>query len=273
MRKLAVLVPWDSPFFYMDVAFCMMNLKHPEGWEVRFFNGAGWCPAARHNNALGRGINWGANALMFLGSDHYVDDDILIKLIGHLEDGWDMATGWIPSRGIFGDNRSMPFPNMAFVVPDLDADLGPVGSIQLQDEGAGLLICADDAPSQEIHMIGTGSLMFKVEVVMDMKLPWFQEIIKKDGLYGRHCIQDSHFVYRCTVENGNSLWLDTSIEQVHLQIFPIDKSFKERFADKAGDKWSPTIKLNTTETETGFDEDGNPNHSRANNFKGDTDES
>jgi len=257
MRKLAVLVPWDSPFMYTEVGFNMMNLKYPEGWEVRFFSGSGWCPAARHNNALARGINWGANALMFLGADHHVDEDILIKLLAHLEDGWDMATGWIPSRGVFGEGRELVFPNMAFVMPDIDRFVpeGPVGSLELESSEAALL-CDDDTPSQEIHMIGTGSLMFKVEVVLDMKMPWFQEIIKKDGLYGRQCIQDSHFVYRCVVENGFKLYLDTTIEQKHVMVFPIDKSYKKRFADKAGDRWNPMMGLNTTQEETGMDKDG-----------------
>lgn len=270
MRKLAILIPWDSPFMFTHFAINAMNLKCPEGWEMRFINGEGWCPAARHNNALARGINWGAHALMFLGADHIVDEDICIKLMKHLEDGWDLATGWIPSRGVFGENRELVFPNMAFVMKDEDRFVpqGPVGSLELERSDANL-INDDDAPSQEIHMIGTGTLMFKVEVVLYMKMPWFQEIIEKDGLYSRKCIQDSHFVYRCTVENGFRLFLDTTIEQKHLNIFPIDKTYKERFADKAGDRWQPTMGLNYHPFEHGVDEDGKPSQkNRATNFKG-----
>ncbi|MHA2264957.1 MAG: hypothetical protein ACXAEN_21400 [Candidatus Thorarchaeota archaeon] len=270
MRKLAVLIPWDSPFMYKDFAFNVMNLKQPEGWEVRYFCGQGWCPAARHNNALAKGINWGANALMFLGADHVVDEDIMLKLLAHLEDGWDMATGWIPSRGVFGMDRELVFPNMAFFHKDLDRMVpqGPVGSMELGDSPAALLT-DDDLESQEIHMIGTGTLMFKVEVVLDMKMPWFQEVIKKDGLYSRHCIQDSHFVYRCVVEGGHRLWLDTTIEQKHLQIFPIDKTYKDRFADKAGMQWNPTMHLNQHPDEKGLDEAGNAtSRNRATSFEG-----
>jgi hypothetical protein len=159
---------------------------------------------------------------------------------------------------------------MAFIHKDVagfQAE-GPVGSLELEGSPAALLH-ADDTESQEIHMLGTGTLMFKVEVVLDMKLPWFQEVIKKNGLYGRYCIQDSHFVYRCTVEGGHSLWLDTTIEQKHVQVFPIDKTYKHRFADKAGDSWNPMRDVNATKEESGYDEDGNLSPgNRATSFEG-----
>ena len=250
-RKLAVLVPWDSPFMWTKPAFNLMNLEVPEGWQLRYISGAGWCPATRHNNAMARGLNWGANALYFHGGDHVVDEDILVKLIGHLEDGWDMATGWIPSRGMFGIKHDLPFPNLAFKLKDGVTSLpGPMPVLDFDQENMEL-IHDDDAPSQEIHMIGTGSLMLKCEVVKDMKRPWFQEVIRKDGFYGRFAVQDSYFVYRCCVENGFRLWLDTTIKQYHIDAFPIDKTFKERFKDKTGGPYAPMMGVGFHELERG----------------------
>lgn len=250
-RKLAVLVPWDSPFMYTYPAFNLMNLQHPEGYEVRYFMGSGWCPAARHNDALARGLNWGAHACVFMGADHHCDEDILVKLMGHLEDGYDMATSWVPSRGTYGEDTELVFPFLAFRMKDID-EVHNLGAREILQPAAVEMIVGPDVPSQEIHIIGTGNLMFKVDVVRDMKLPWFREVLKADDrLFQRHFIQDCYFVFRCTVLGGATLWLDTTIDVKHMMVMPIDETYSERFADKARQGWSPLRTLGVHPWEKG----------------------
>lgn len=234
-----------------------MNLIHPDGWSVRFIQGNGWCPANRHNMALAQAINWGAHAMVFMGPDHWVEEDCLVKLIGHLDDGWDMAAGWVPSRGIVGIDKR-PYPYLAYKLKDPDNYI-PDKFAVLHYNDKDYEIVTTGAESQEIHIIGSGILMFKVDVVKDMKKPWFGELTQRDEYYSRWPVQDSHFTYRCTVEGGHRLWLDTTIEAKHLDVFAIDETFEERFKDKTGQKWDGTFYLNVLPEERGIhDEPAEP---------------
>jgi hypothetical protein len=244
MRKLAIMIPWSSPFFWTATAFNLMNLKRPEGWEVRFIMGEGFCPANRHNVCIAKAINWGAHAMCFMGPDHWVEDDCLIKLIAHLEDGWDMAAGWVPSRGVVGPDKQ-PYPKIAY--KKKDPDILPTTKYPVlhfnKDEWE---IVTTGAESQEIHIIGSGILMFKIDVVSDMPKPWFSEFIQSKELFSRYPVQDSHFTYRCTIVGGHGLWLDTTINAYHLDVFPIDETYEQRFSDI---EVSPTKDLLTPEDE------------------------
>jgi hypothetical protein len=39
MKKLAVVVPWDSKFMFTHTAFNLMNMQVPEGYEIRYIMG------------------------------------------------------------------------------------------------------------------------------------------------------------------------------------------------------------------------------------------
>jgi len=96
------------------------------------------------------------------------------------------------------------------------------------------------AESQQVHVMGTGILLMKAEIFKGLTLPPFSELILNDGTYRRIPVQDAHFVFRCTVESGAKLWLDTTIKAQHIDYFPIDRTYKRRFKDKKGDKqWTP----------------------------------
>lgn len=240
MQKLAVIVPWTTHFMWSLTAFNLMNLEHPEGYKVRFIQGKGWCPSSRHNNGVLRAVAWGADLIQFMGPDHYVDQDTLVKLVGHIESGWDMATGWVPSRGVCGINEK-PFDFIAYK----EIEGKPITSkTVLNFEDGDLEVLSRGAESQQIHVIGTGILMFKAEILTPMLKPWFHEFIKRDAGFGRVPIQDTYFVYKCTIEHGNRLWLDTTIKAFHLDVFPIDDTYSEKFKEHQGNmQWAPTDEL------------------------------
>ncbi|MHA2136107.1 MAG: hypothetical protein ACW99J_19780 [Candidatus Thorarchaeota archaeon] len=232
-----------------------MNMRVPAGWEVRYIQGQGWCPANRHNTAVLRAINWGAHAMVFMGADHYVDEDCFVKLVGHLDDGWDMATAWVPSRGVVGVEKKA-FPHLAYKKRNEDVPFKTDIPI-LQYNPEEWEIITTGAESQEIHVIGTGILMFKIDVVRDMKRPFFKEfVLRGDSEFNRAPVQDSYFTFRCTLENGHSLWLDTTINAYHLDVFPIDDTYGGRFyggrfRDKEGEIWTPTMYLGISDEERG----------------------
>jgi hypothetical protein len=254
MKKLAVLVPWDSKFMFTHTAFNLMNLHHPTGYEVRYIMGEGWCPAIRHNSAVGMAANWGADLMCFMGADHFVDEDVLVKLVYHIDArGYDMACGWVPSRGTVGPKKE-PYPFLAFKIRSTNK-INPniPGVLQFDEENWDIL--GYGAESQEIDVIGTGILMFKTEMIESMKKPLFFEFVQREPLFNRIPVQDSHFVWRCTVEGGNTLWLDTTIRASHLDVFPIDETYGERFKDKTGENWTAMKSIGSPSQSKGEEDD------------------
>ncbi len=248
MRKLAVVIPWDSAFIWTKCAYNLMNLIYPVGWEVRFIQGQGWCPANRHNQGVLRAINWGAHAICIMGADHYVEEECLVKLVRHLDEGWDMAAGWVPSRGAVGPGVRA-FPYLAYKKATDKPFVHPNPLMKYEDGEWDII--THGAESQEIHVIGTGILMFKIDVVKDMKRPFFREFVISDVVFTFSPLQDSYFTFRCTLVAGHTLWLDTSIKAYHLDVFPIDDTYGDRFKDKAGEVWTPTMYLGIDPAERG----------------------
>lgn len=239
MRKLAVIVPWDSVFIWTAPAFNMMNWERPKGYDVRFIMGVGWCPAARHNDGIAKAQEWGAELIMFNGGDHLCPKDIIPRMLNRINEGWDIVHASPPSRGVCGANKK-PFYGMSYKV------VGPLPQerpLECAPKESVKLITHDMEPQQS-HITGTGNILMKAEILDGLEKPYFEEHIKKDGKYSRYCIQDSHFVYRCTLLSGAKLFCDTSIKLVHLDVFGIDETYSERFKDKEGQMdWSPAKDL------------------------------
>jgi hypothetical protein len=239
--KIAVCVPWDSPFMWMVPGFNMMNWDRPQDSEVAFFPGVGWCPAARHNDAVAKAQDWGADIIMFNGGDHVCPLDILKLMLARINEGWDMVHAMPPSRGNVSDDGT-PFRAMSYKL--IGNPSPPIENAVINmPKGSAKILSYDDEP-QESHVSGTGNIMMRAEIFKGLKEPYFTEFIKEDGRYGRHCVMDSDFVYRCTVLSGARMFCDTSIRIIHLDTFGIDETYSERFKDKAGQpNWSPAKDL------------------------------
>ena len=234
--KIAVCVPWDTPFMWSAPAFNMLNWERPENADMRFFNGTGWCPAARHNQAVEKALSWGADLVMFNGPDHLCPFDIISRMVERLKEGWDMVHAMPPSRGVVGVDGT-PFKALSYKItgpiPKERAVMGgiPPSSIKV--------LSYDDEP-QSSHICGTGNVLMKSEIFDGLEKPYFQEEIKKDGKYSRYPVMDSTFIHRCTVEGGARMFCDTSIRIAHLDVFAIDDTFTDRWKDKQGEfDWCP----------------------------------
>lgn len=234
--KIAVCIPWDTPFIWTAPMFNMLNWDRPENSEVVFIIGVGWCPAARHNDAVEKALVWGADLVMFNGADHLCPFDILPRMLARIDSGWDMVHAMVPARGVVGRDGT-PFKAISYKItgplPQVDAILhAPAKSIEV--------VTYTDEP-QETHICGTGDLMMKADIFRGLQKPYFEEVVKKDGRYSRYCVQDSQFVYRCTVESGARMFCDTTIKLIHLDVFGIDETYSQRFRDKQNEMdWSPS---------------------------------
>ena len=236
-KKIAVCVPWDTPFMWTVPAFNMMNWERPDNSEVAFFMGAGWCPAARHNDAVEKALHWKADLVMFNGGDHLCPFDILKKMLARIEEGWDMVQVVPPARGVVGAH-GLPFKPISYkwVGTTMPKD----NAVLYMPPGGTKILSYDDEP-QESHIGGTGNIMMKAEIFNGLQKPYFEEFIKKDSKYGRWCVMDSDFVYRCTIMSGAKMFFDSSIHLVHLDAFGIDETYSDRFKDKTGQMdWCPS---------------------------------
>ena len=225
-KKIAVCVPWGSPFMWMHTAFNLMNLNHPEGVKVKYINGMGRDPAARHMWGVKKGIKWGATHICFLGADQLHPMDILEKFCVHMENGWSACTGLVPMRGrVIIDGIERPFQKAAWKWKDENKP--KKGIIDIVDCE---LIDPKDGDYQEIVCIGSGSLMFDVNLLRVLEKPWFREAKPDDDGF-RPAKMDTLFAWRLVSQAHARILADLTIDIKHLDVFPIDESYGERFKD------------------------------------------
>ena len=177
---------------------------------------------------------WGADHILILGADEVYEEATILKLAKHLPE-YDMASGIVPSRGSCGPEKKA-FAGMGFKMKDNAKLYGewPLANTSMEHWD----IISEKDESQRIDAIGTGTLLMKSEIFRGLEAPFFREFILDDHTFARSPIMDTSFVLKCTL-GGAKLWLDTTIKIVHLDVFPIDWTYQDRFADKSGRNWQP----------------------------------
>lgn len=237
MHRLGICIPWDSPFVWTYSWLSIMNLTIPKGVEHKYFLGNGWCPAQRHNRAVYQAINWGADYILIVGSDQLYEENMIIRLAVNVPE-WDMVSGLVPGRGTIGPKTEGPFQSLGYQLKNPDADWDDI-RLDLDEDHWNII--DETMEPQEIHSTGTGFLLMKTSVLTPMPTPFFIEyLIAKEQSYARHCIMDTIFTLKCTKQFGARMLLDTTCQVAHLDVFPIDTTYPERFKDKAEDEdWGP----------------------------------
>lgn len=227
--KLAVCWIWGSPLGYMDPMESLLELRHPDGVDVRFFRGKGWGPARRHIVACEKALAWGADHILILGADQIYEPDLLERLISRrYEDSrYEVIAALVPTRGYIASSMQRPFQPVAWRLKG--QGLVPISGSAVEHS---VPIDPADGDMQRIDFIGSGCLMFDASHLEMLKRPWFAEQIDHKTQIRTACM-DSTFVYRLKTEAYAQVWADTTIEIQHLHPFKIDKSFQQRFADWA----------------------------------------
>lgn len=238
--KLAVCVPWTSPFMWTGCVDSLLNLERPaevrnvlgrvEPLEVKHFRGPGWCPAKRHAAACAQALEWGADLILILGADQVYQPDLLRRLIARFEQGCEVVAALVPARAFIAWQDMRPFQRMAWRLKRSGSisvgqfnDLAAIrNEVEVIDPAAGEL--------QEVDFIGSGVLMFQADHLRAMAQPWFSESYDPITME-RTASMDTRFVWRLRNEAGARVWVDTTIKVGHLHAFTIDETFSGRFAD------------------------------------------
>lgn len=217
MEKIAFCIPWDSPMVWTQSMVSIMNIRVPDWMRAKYFNGKGFCAAQRHNTALNAALDWGARYIFFVGADQLFDENCLVSLCNHI-DYYDMVSGVVPTRGVV---EGRAFQAAGFI-----------------RDGDGWKVVTENDPPQRIDTTGTGILLVRSNVFRKLKRPYFTEALDKNSdNFARVGPCDARTV-GTLVEQGCSLFLDTTVRAIHLDVFHIDFSFGERFSDKP-DGWVP----------------------------------
>lgn len=223
-KKIGVCTAWGSPFVWTDPAYNMMNLEHPKGVEIRFFRSSGRDPGRRHMHGVEQAMEWGATHIAFLGPDQIHAEDILVKFTDHMAAGWAAVTGLVPVRG-WVPGLSKPFQKIAWKWKEgIDRSQAKLSTEYLE------AVSKFGPDYEEIAVVGSGALMFDVSCLEAMRQPWFLEApASADGR--RPSIMDTMFCFRLVTEGGAALLLDRTINIWHVDAFPIDDSYGDRFYD------------------------------------------
>jgi hypothetical protein len=224
MVKLAVCWIWGSPFVWTRSVESMLGLRHPAGVEVQFFRGTGWGPAKRHIDACDKACQWGADHILILGADQIYEPDLLERLWARKQEGYEVVSALVPSRGYIGWLQMVPFQKMAWRLKSngLDPIAWGASAIEPIDKNAGDI--------QRIDFIGSGCILFERAHLEAMQRPWFFESIDHET-QRRTASMDTKFCFRLHDEAGAQVWVDTTIQITHLHAMEIDDSFPARFAD------------------------------------------
>lgn len=203
----------------------MLELRHPEGVDVRFFRGTGWGPARRHIVACEKALTWRADHILILGADQVYEPDLLERLTARRREGYEVVAAVVPTRGYVAESMERPFQPMAWRLK---------GNGLIPIDGSALENCQPVDPAgdvmQRIDFVGSGCLLFDAAHLEALERPWFAEQIDRRTQIRTACM-DTLFVYRLRTEAYAQVWADLSIKIRHLHPFEIDESFQHRFAD------------------------------------------
>ena len=219
--KLAVLIPWESPFMFSAFTESALNMRGAGIYDMRWFFGRGDNAASRHTDVLEQAIEWNADLVCFLSADQVYPEDLFERLVGRVGEGRRAISAVVPMRGYVEGQGSKPFEPMAWRLDKSDPLSSATKFIPI-DVNAGDV--------QPIDIIGSGVLMFPASAAKRMKKPWF-EYVNDPNKSNRSGGCDSKFVWRLNREAGLQVYVDTTIKVKHLNVFSIDETYQERFSD------------------------------------------
>lgn len=202
----------------------MLRLRRPAGYDVDFFQGRGWSPACRHNTAVEQAVAWGADHIVILGADQVYEPDLLERLIARRNQGYEIVSAMVPTRGYIADMDMRPFQRMAWRLKGKGTDFIAWNRAELE------VVKPEDGEMQRIDFIGSGCIMFDADHVLALAKPWFFETIDF-ATQTRTACMDTKFAYRLRMEAYGQIWCDTTIRIRHLHDMAIDSTFVDRFED------------------------------------------
>ena len=211
--KLAVCYPGDMPTFYAPAVDSVLNIRAPEGCEVKWFRGLGWCQARRRTDAAEKALAWNADLIASLDMDQVYDPDVLERLVGRIDQGYACVSALVPSRG-----KSLA----------LDQPFQGTGW-RLEGEDV-VQVTSADGEMVRAEFPTHACCIFKAAHISKLPQPWYA--YKYDAKTWEETEgEDSRFFLRMNRELGVDTWIDTTIGGKPGHLFKIDETYPQRFSD------------------------------------------
>jgi hypothetical protein len=192
--------------------------------------GRGVDPAARHNDMIQQGLDWGADLICIIGADQVHPLDMLDRLIDrYIETEGGVISALVPFRGYVPWQNMRPFQPMGWRVVNPEPDVREFRNFTLDSD---MMQRIDPATGdlQRVDVIGSGVLMFDAGVIEALDKPWFW--YKRDhDTQQRSADMDTTMVWRLRSEVQAKVWVDTTIQVTHISDMEIDDTFQYRFND------------------------------------------
>lgn len=211
--KLAVCYPGDMPTLYATAVESLLNIRHPESVEVRWIRGLGWCQARRRIDAAEKAIAWGADFIASLDADQVYDPDVLERLVSRMQEGFGAVAALVPSRG---KSNALPRPFQ--------------GCGWRLAEGEFVPVTPEDGEMVRAEFPTHACCIFRASDIERLQKPWYGYTYDKktwEEVEG----EDARFFLRLNQELKVDTWIDTTIQVKHCNVFKIDETYPDRFAD------------------------------------------
>ncbi len=206
MTKIAIAVPWNSPFVWAKTMPSFLNMSIPKDVEVKWFWPNGWCSARRKTGGVEMAQKWGADYIWFLDADQLCEEDTLERLWGHVEVGRCPIGAIQPARGYFKGLVERPYQPVCW-----NLDGKPYTPEKVETVMYGPLNC----------------ILLPMKLFESLERPWFTERFDPITM-GRLSSIDQHFTRKIWLA-GSPMWVDPGIRPKHLDVIPLDWSFQEKF--------------------------------------------
>jgi len=180
--KILIVIPTEKKMSKMHPG--LEKLITPTGCQIKFYNVFGLSVADAYNNAVQTLLQDDADYLFTVEDDTFPDDDVLINLMKHCENGMVAVGAWYPKKNS--------------VKEGVHIILGNKGR---REE----LRC--DNKVHEVYTLAMGATLYKREIFKYISAPWFETT---DNL-----TQDSFFSQKAR-QMGYKLYCDTSIKCKHI---------------------------------------------------------
>lgn len=204
--KIACVIPWMSPFLWAKPVPAFLNIRIPNGVEVRWFLPNGWCSARRKTGGVELAQAWGADYIWFVDADQLVEEDTLERLWAHVQAGRSPICALQPARGAFQPGLTeRPHQPVAW-----DEHGKPFTPTEVQQILYGPLNC----------------ILLSMDVFKKLSRPWFTERFNPTTM-ARLSSLDQHFTARLWWEAKTPLWCDPTIRPKHMDAVPLDWSAAE----------------------------------------------
>jgi len=201
------------PTHYASAIESILNIRHPEGYEVRWFRGLGWCQARRRADAAEKALAWDSDLLAWLDVDQVYDPDVLERLVARVEEGYPCVAALVPVRG-----KSKA----------LDSPFDGAGWRLVDDQFK--QVTPEDGKMVRAEFPTHACCIFKAADIQKLLRPWYA--YRFDAKTWEETEgEDSRFFYRLNKELGVETWIDTTIKVKHCHVFQIDDTYPERFRD------------------------------------------